>query len=691
MRFGRRKRPPRLVTEAHQSFSFTRRTLALGAIQGGVGLMLAGRMAWLTIVENDRYAALAESNRARSTMIPPRRGWMVDRIGKPIAVNRSDFRVDLIPDLLENKDAEIALLEQILGLSPDDVQQLRDNLVKAAGFQPVQVIEDLDYERFAAINLRLPDLPGVVPARGFSRLYPAGAAVAHLVGYVGSASVDDYKRDKNPLLITPGFKIGKQGLEKTFDLYMRGSPGAKRAEVTARGKLVRELTTQPESPGKTLQLTIDAGLQEYVAERMGDQSGSGVVIDCSNGDILAMVSMPAYDPNSFSRGITHDEWDMLAADDHLPLVNKALQGLYPAGSTVKPMNALALLEAGISPDDHVLCTGTYKVGNSAFHCYKHSGHGSVDMHRAIQQSCDIYFYTMARRIGTTRIAAMAKRLGLGDKFPLPVSSQRFGTVPDPAWKMKRYHKDWTVSDTLNSAIGQGYTLVNPLQIAVMAARIASGRALVPRLVHRKHDQPAEPLGIDPAHLRLIHEAMGAVVGPGGTAGGARIQLPGIDMGGKTGSAQVHHISEADRRAGRTSGTTGEWKLRDHGLFIAFAPVEQPRYAAGFIMEHAGHGTFAAGVARDAFTFLYDKQRALDTLAKMQPGWGGDIATRMKGERAAWAAAQAKAATPDTTTDEGDVSAQENAATPPPVAAATAAAPPVESAENGQAPANGAID
>ena len=689
MKFGGPKRPARLVTEAHQNFSFTRRTLALGAMQGGVGLMLAGRMAWLTVVEKDRYAALAESNRARSTMIPPRRGWMVDRHGQPIAINRSDFRVDLIPDLLQDKDAEIALLQQILGLDPDAVQQLRENLIKAAGFQPVQVAEDLDYERFAAINLRLPDLPGVVPARGFSRLYPAGAAVAHLVGYVGSASVDDYKKDKNPLLITPGFKIGKQGLEKTFDLYMRGTPGAKRAEVTARGKLVRDLTTQPETPGRTLQLTIDAGLQDYVAERMGDQSGSGVVIDTTNGDILAMVSMPAYDPNSFSRGVTHDEWNMLAADDHLPLVNKALQGLYPAGSTVKPMNALALLEAGVSPDDHVLCTGTYKVGNSAFHCYKHSGHGSIDMHRAIQQSCDIYFYTMARRVGTATLAAMAKRLGLGEKFPLPVSSQRFGTVPDPAWKLKRYHKPWSVSDTLNSAIGQGYTLVNPLQIAVMAARIASGMALVPRLVHRKSDLPPEPLGIDPAHLRFVHEAMGAVVGPGGTAAAARIQLPGVDMGGKTGSAQVHHISEADRRAGRTSGTTGDWKLRDHGLFIAFAPVEQPRYAAGFIMEHAGHGTFAAGVTRDAFTFLYDKQRALDTLAKMQPSWGGDIATRMTAERARWQAEQAKAAAP--TTEEGDTSAQEKAATPPPVAAATAVAPPSEVPENAQAPANGAID
>ncbi len=672
----------RLVTAAQQSFSFTRRALFLGGVQGAVGLMLAGRMAWLSIFEHDKYQALAEANRARSMLIPPRRGWIVDRAGRPIAVNRSDFRVDLIPDLLADRDAEIALLTRILALSRDDLDRLDDALDNAAGFQPVQVIEDLDYDRFAQVNLRLPDLPGVIPARGYSRFYPAGAAVAHLCGYVGSASADDYRHDRDPLLITPGFKIGKQGLEKIFDRHMRGQPGAKRSEVTARGKLVRALTTRAEVPGETLHLTIDAGLQTYLAERMGPESGSAVVIDTTNGDILALVSMPAFDPNSFSRGVSHDEWDMLSANDHLPLLNKAFQGLYPAGSTVKPMNALALLEAGVSPDDHVVCTGTYRVGNSAFHCYRHGGHGAVNMHTAVQKSCDIYFYTMARRIGTERIAAMARRLGLGERFALPVTSQRFGTVPDPAWKERRYHTPWSVSDTLNAAIGQGYTLANPLQLAVMAARIASGRALVPRLAHRRDDVAAAPLGIDPGHLRFVHAAMGAVVGPGGTAGSAVMHVPGVAMGGKTGSAQVHHISEADRRSGHTSGTTGAWKLRDHGLFIAFAPLAQPRYAAGFIMEHAGHGTAAAAMARDAFTFLYDPARANATLATLQPAWGGDIATRMTRDRAAWLAAQAaqKAA------DAAAAVQVDNAADPAPDAAASAVAPPLEGSDNMLVPA-----
>ncbi|WP_419825584.1 penicillin-binding protein 2 [Sphingomonas sp.] len=682
MKFGaHRGGSRRLVTEAQQSFTFQRRALFVGAAQGAVAALLAGRMAWLSIADHDHYEALAQANRARSTLIPPRRGWIVDRAGKPIAVNRSDFRVDLVPDLLGDRDAEIALLAQLLLLTPDDVARLRDDLDKAAGFQPVQVIEDLDYERFARVNLRLPDLPGVIPARGFSRFYPAGPAVAHLCGYIGSASAEDYKRDHDPLLITPGFKIGKQALEKVFDAGLRGRPGAKRSEVTARGRLVRELTTQAEAPGETLHLTIDAGLQDYVAERMGPESGSAVVIDCTNGDILAMVSMPAFDPNSFSRGISHDEWNMLSANDHLPLLNKTLQGLYPPGSTVKPMNALALLEAGVSPSDRVVCSGQYRVGNSFFHCWQHRGHGAIDMPNAVRQSCDIYFYAMARRVGTERIAAMARRLGLGESFPLPVTSQRYGTVPDPAWKLRRYKKPWTVSDTLNSAIGQGYTLVNPLQVAVMAARIASGRALVPRLVRRAADRPAGPLGIDPAHLALVHEAMGRVVGPGGTANAARLQVPGVAMAGKTGSAQVHHISMADRRAGRAAGDTGAWKLRDHGLFVAFAPVENPRFAAGIVLEHGGHGAAAAVIARDALTWLYDSKRAADTLARLQPGWGGDIAARMTRERTVWAAAQAaqKAAA------DAEARSVDNAADPAPTAAADAVAPPDEDADNAASP------
>ncbi|HKX36090.1 MAG TPA: penicillin-binding transpeptidase domain-containing protein, partial [Rhizorhapis sp.] len=329
------------VTEASQSFTFTRRAMVLGGIQGGIGVLLAVRMGWISIAENEHYELLSESNRVNLTLIPPRRGWIIDRHGKPLANNRTDFRVDIIPDRLHDKDATVASLAELLSLDPEEVQRIKEDLKKAAGFQPVQVADKLDYAQYAAVSVRLPELPGVAPARGFSRNYPAGAAVGHLIGYVGAASAEDYEENKDPLLITPGFKIGKDGLEKAFDKVLTGKPGAKRVEVTARGKVVRELTTRPDTPGHVVRLTIDAGLQHYAARRLGAESGSVVVMDCLTGDVLTLASMPSYDPNSFSDGIGHLEWNMLAEDDHVPLRNKTLQGLYPPGSTVKPMVALS--------------------------------------------------------------------------------------------------------------------------------------------------------------------------------------------------------------------------------------------------------------------------------------------------------------------------------------------------------------
>lgn len=625
----------KVLTNVQQNHVFDRRTLFLGAAQGGVGLLLAGRMGWLAVAENSRYSAMAESNRVQSILVPPRRGWIVDRHGRPIAINRPDLRVDLIPDRVTDAEAVIARLAQILRLAPDDIDRVREDLAKAAGYRPVQVVQGIDWNDYAALNLRLAELPGVVPSRGYARHYPAGAAVGHLVGYVGAASAADYEREKDPILIAPGFKIGKEGLERTMDAALRGKAGARRTEVTARGKLVRELTTRPEVPGHTLPLTIDAALQDYAARRIGPQSGSVVVLDLRDGDLLAMVSMPAYDPNSFSDGIGHAEWDMMSADDHLPLVNKTLQGLYPPGSTVKPMNALALLEAGVDPHETVSCSGAYRVGNGTFHCWRRRGHGAVDMHRAIAQSCDVYFYAMMRRLGIERLAAMARRLGLGEKFDLPVVSQRYGTVPDAVWKERKYHKPWTVADTVNTSIGQGYMLVNPLQLGVMAARIGSGVNLTPRLVRRRGDPAAASLGLNPAHLALVHAAMRDVVSGAGTAGASRLRVPGVEMGGKTGSAQVRRITMAERRSGVLSNEALAWRLRDHGHFIAFAPVDTPRYACAVVLEHGGHGADAAKIARDVMTFLYDPKMALATLEANEKEWGGTIADRMAAKAAAW--------------------------------------------------------
>ncbi len=639
------KSTPRVVTEAHQTFSFSRRAFALGMGQAAVGLTLAGRMAWLAIAENQHYQMMAESNRVNLTLVPPRRGWIVDRSGAPIATNRTDFRVDIIPDRLQDKERVLPLLARILALPPDEMERIALDLKHAAGFQPVEVADNLDWERFAATVVRLPELPGVAPTRGYARHYPSGAAVAHLTGYVGAASAEQFRATKDPLLVTPGYKLGKDGLEKALEPALRGNPGAKRVEVTAHGKIVRELATRPDTPGQTVRLTIDAGLQDYAARRLGTNSGSAVVIDCETGGLLAMVSMPAYDPNSFSDGISHLEWQMLSANDHVPLMNKVLQGLYPPGSTVKPMNALALLAAGVEPDARVNCSGALRVGSGVFHCHKRRGHGAVDMKTAVMQSCDIYFFEMARRLGYDRIAPVGRALGLGQKFDLPFASQRYGTMPDPAWKLRKYKEDWTVADSLNASIGQGYVLANPLQLAVMAARLASGRALQPHLMLGKAP-PAPPLPVDPAHLALVRDAMFGVVNQGGTGGAARMQVPGVALAAKTGTAQVRRITMAERASGVLSNGQLPFKLRDHALLICFAPADKPRYAAAIVLEHNGHTVRNLDtplIGRDIMTYLFDRERALASLAEVEPSWGGDIATRMAAESAAYAAAANPAA------------------------------------------------
>ncbi|CAD7336160.1 penicillin-binding protein 2 [Sphingomonadales bacterium 56] len=630
MKLPRLKR--KTVTEASLSFTFTRRAMVVGGLQAGIGAMLIGRMAWISVAENEKYNLLSESNRVNLTLIPPRRGWILDRNGRALANNRTDFRVDLIPERVTDPEGTLRSLAHLLALAPDEVERIRTELDKAPGFRPVQVAEKLTYDQFAAVSVRLPDLPGVAPSQGFSRYYPTGSTVGHLLGYVGAASAKDYEKRKDPLLITPGFKVGKEGLEKWFDLELTGKPGAKRVEVTARGKIVRELTTRPDAPGNAVKLTIDAGLQDYAGRRLGAESGSCIVLDCLTGEILCMASMPSYDPNNFSDGISHDEWDMLSSDERHPLINKSLNALYPPGSTFKPMVAMALQSAGIDPKERVHCPGGYRLGNRFFRCL--GRHGSVDMHRALAKSCNTYFYTMGNRVGIDVIARMGHAMGFGEKFDLPVSSQSYGTMPDTAWKMRRYDQKWTASDTLNASIGQGYVVVNPLQLAVMAGRIASGRNIQPRLVKGRYPE-APFMPFPKEHFDAVRGGMWEVVNGDGTAGRSRLDLPGIQMGGKTGTAQVRKI------AGSQRGQSGAWKYRDHGLFVCFAPTSNPRYAASVVIEHGMGGSRAAApVAKDVLTYLFDPAKAMARLEELEKGWGGPPAERMERQMAAYRLAKA---------------------------------------------------
>ena len=671
---------PLPVTGAQLTHSFERRTFVLGMAQAGVGMLLAGRLTWLAVAENAKYRAASESNRVNLTLIPPRRGWVIDRTGAALAANRADFRVDLVPDRVVDADATLATLAGLLGLTADRVGDIKDKLKKARGFQPVEVASNLDWDKFAAVSVRLPELPGVIPQRGFSRFYPTGAAVGHLVGYVGPASAEDYEKERNPLLITPGFKIGKDGLERHFEERLRGVPGARRVEATAGGRVVRDLGTREDVPGQPIQLTIDAALQDYAARRVGLESGSVVVMDCLTGDVLAMVSMPSFDPNSFADGIGRIEWKMLAEDDHVPLRNKVLRGLYPPGSTVKPMVALSFLDAGLDPEASVSCGGGLRVGNRVFHCWNHRGHGTTNMSKGIYQSCDVYFYHFAQQVGMDKIAAMAKRLGLGQQFPMPYPGQSYGTVPDPAWKQRKYGKEWAIYDTVNATIGQGYMLVNPLQQAVMASRIASGLQLTPRLLMSR-DAPAAPsLGIRQDHLDLVHAAMNEVVNGRGTAGKARLPVANVQMAGKTGTAQVVGLNVGN-------GKGGLWKHRDHGHFICFAPFDKPRYACAVAIEHGGGSGAAYPIARDVMTFLFDRAKAMEVLEGYEKQWGGNVQQRMAARYNAYAA-QFGASAPEAPDDSeaAQAVAADNSPVAEPTAAQTDAAPPAPEPEPEATPA-----
>ena len=616
------------VTASALTQSFERRTFLIGAVQGGIGLLLAARMGYIAVAENAKYAMEAESNRVNLTLIPPRRGWILDRNGLPLASNRADFRVDIVRKRLADPERTVSQLTELLKFTPDETQDLRDRLSQAAGFQPVEVADGLDYDTFAAVSVRLPDLPGVVPQRGFSRYYPTGPSVGHLLGYVGAATKEEYDKEKIPLLVTPGFKLGKDGLEKQFEQTLRGQPGARRVEVTASGRIVRDLDTREDVQGHSIRLTIDGNLQDFAARRIGLQSAACVVIDCHTGGILAMTSMPCFDPNTFANGIGRIEWKMLNEDDHIPLLNKAVRGLYPPGSTVKPLASLALQIHGVSPDEKVNCPGGYQLGNRFFRC--DARHGVLDMRGAIEHSCNTYFWSMVHRIGYENVAPVAKQLGLGQQFDLPGVNQRYGTIPDPAWKMRRYKQEWTPSDALNAAIGQGYVLVSPLQLAVMCSRIASGRNLTPSLMFGQNKTAGPPLPFTPEQLAVTHDGMFRVVNGSGTAAASRLKVGNITMSGKTGTAQVRKLI--------SRGGGGAWKDRDHSWFICFAPSDAPRYAMATVVEHGGFGASAAApIAKDVMTCLFDPQQAWAGLLEMEKTWGGPPAERMAAKYKAYAA------------------------------------------------------
>ena len=604
--------------------AFTRRTLMTGGAMGAVLGVLGVRLYQLQILEGDQFRTKSEENSVSARLVAPLRGRIFDRFGVELATNRRNYRVLIIPEqALGGVDEAIDTIGKIILLTDRDRDRIMRDIANNKKFVATTIAENLTWEQFARVNLQLPYLSGIQPDVGQTRDYPFGEELSHVVGYVAAASTKDQQSDTDPLLALPGFRIGKRGIEKSLEKDLRGSAGVSRVEVNAYGRVIRELSRDPGAPGSDVWLTLDRDLQKFVVDRMADESCAVAVMDVATGDVLALASTPGYDPNLFNVGITQTQWKSLLENDHRPLSDKALSGLYPPGSTFKPAVALSALDAGaITPDFSINCTGSLAFGNHIFHCWQKHGHGRVNLHRGIAQSCDVYFYNVARRLGIDGLKAGAHRLGLGNRTGIEIPGERGGVIPGRAWKEKTFGVKWLEGETLNAGIGQGYVLVTPLQLCTMAARIASRRAVSPRIVRvlgREAQQRSQltKLAFSDAAIGAVQSAMNAVTNePMGTAFKWRIPDAGYEMAGKTGTAQVRKISEAEHLSGVIKNDRLPWKLRDHALFIAYAPVSNPRYAAAIVQEHGAVESHPhVQMVRDIL--LYVQQR--DPL-KRTPGW-----------------------------------------------------------------------
>ena len=600
------RQSPKDIEESARRIS--RRALILGGSQVAFMSVLAMRMRYMQVNQADEFRLLAEENRVNFRLIPPTRGLIFDRNGQPLAGNEQNYSVVMVREDAGDVDAALARLARVIPLSDEDITRAKKELSRRSPFVPVTIADRLTWEDLAEVAVNAPALPGITPEVGLSRSYPLQDDLAHVVGYVGPVSDYDLGKldDPDPVLQIPRFQIGKTGVEAKMESDLRGKAGNKRIEVNAVGRVIRELGRTPGEAGADLQLTIDHGLQNFMQARMAEESAAAVVIDLADGDILGITSTPGFDPNKFVRGISVADYRALTENKYRPLANKTVQGLYPPGSTFKMVTAMAALEAGvIGPEETVWCPGFLKTGGRRFHCWKRGGHGHVNLNESLQQSCDVYYYEISKRVGIDRIAAMARRLGIGVRHDLPMSAVAEGIAPDKAWKRENRGAEWLIGDTLNASIGQGLVLASPLQLALMTGRIATGRAVSPRLIKSVNgvEQPSgagADLGISPSTLSRIRKGMYSVSNTRrGTAYRTRVVDDALKLAGKTGTSQVRNITAAERARGVFRNADLPWERRDHALFVCFAPADNPRVAVSVVVEHGGGGsTAAAPIARD---------------------------------------------------------------------------------------------
>jgi penicillin-binding protein 2 len=603
--------------ENSRSKVFTRRAALLAGGQVALLGTLAARLYYLQVMQAGKYAVLADDNRINISLLAPPRGRIVDRFGVPLATNNQNYRVVLVAEQAGDIEATLEAIDKLITLSETDRRRVLRDIRRKHSFVPIVVRANLSWDEVARIEVNVPELPGVMIEEGLTRYYPFGDNAAHVLGYV--APVAEKELTGDPLLELPDFRVGKSGVEKFHDLDLRGTAGTSQVEVNAFGRVVRELSREEAEPGKEIVLGVDMALQDLAARRCAaEQSAACVLLDALTGDVLALVSSPGFDPVAFGAGLSSAMWRDLVANPRNPLSNKSVAGTYAPGSTFKPMVALAALEAGvITPDTQFSCPGHFSLGNNVWHCWRKGGHGTLNLRNGIKHSCDVFFYETARRLGIDRIAAMAKRFGLGQRLDFDIPGEAPGNIPTTQWNLAKYGVAWQLGETISAGIGQSKITVTPLQLATMAARLVTNRAVVPRITRAAGVMtpaglgPAvDPisqfpaLGVAPKDLRLVLDGMSAVVNEqGGTAYGARIREAGLEMGGKSGTSQVRRISQAEREHGLRKIKDVPWKERDHALFISFAPVSAPRYVCAVVVEHGGESAgggsaVAAPICRD---------------------------------------------------------------------------------------------
>ncbi|MBB5373881.1 penicillin-binding protein 2 [Acidocella aromatica] len=589
--------------------AFSRRALLIGAGQGAVFAGIAGKLYNLQVTQHGKYALLAEQNSISERLVAPERGLITDRFGTILAGNQQHWRALFMQALAPEPQAVLENFYKLVPLSDDEKARITQDLQDRPGYIPVLLKDWLDWPDMAAIEVNTPNLPGIVVEAGASRIYPLGPTAAHVVGYVGRPNQNEAKTD--PVLSLPGMRVGRTGAEDAQDGPLRGAPGFVQTETNVHGEVVREVAHDNGTPGQTVTLGLDAGLQNLAVQGLAGNAGAVVMLDATNGEILAMASTPAFDPALFDRGVPSATWAGWMADAKHPLQNKATSGLFAPGSTFKPTVALAAMKAGLLSADTILtCPGSFTLGNHVFWCDNHVAHGSINVTQALTVSCDVFFYQVALMAGIDKIADMAATLGLGTDLGADLPHVSPGLVPTLEWaRSKNIH--WAQGNTVVQGIGQGYTQLTPLALATMMARIATGTAVGPHITRRvggvlqtgaaPTDWPA--LNVDDRDLATIRQAMFDVVNtPRGTAYASRLQLPNAQMAGKTGTAQVHNNSAAEKQK-NFNDMTMAWEQRPNALFIGFAPYDNPRYAIAVVVEHGNFGAQAAApIAQAMMTY-----------------------------------------------------------------------------------------